>query len=534
MTEALGLQRIVAGLNRLACSQPGAALAEAEAILGQYPRLVPIRCLAAHLARRFGELDRAAAHLDAALAEDPDAAPALGEMGALASARGDYADAASFYRRLLSAGNRHPDVLFNLALAEERLGRFEDAVSAYREALDAGATDAAEVRARLGGVLAATGDEEGARAEFAEALRDDGACVEALLGLGMADLSAGQFDNAVDRFRQCVALKPECSEAWKQILESRKLADPGDPDLAAVRMLFEESDLDDTGKEALGFALGKACDDLGLYDDAFQYYRRANEMKRRRLPTFDRSALEQETDRLLARTQIPTSQAGFRRVTVTPVFIVGMPRSGTTLVDQVITAHPDAGGVGELPFFAANLQGDDLEMRSAYLERIKAVGARVVTNKYPAHLRQLPLIRRLFPEARIIHVVRDPLDTCLSIYFQDFPVGNLYANDLEDIAAFYRACRTLGNAWAGRGSGALEVRYETLLEDLDGIAHRLLAYCGLGWDSRCLDFTRNPRPVTTLSRWQVRQPIHTASVGRWRNYRDHLTPLFRALDITPG
>lgn len=534
MTEAPDLREIVAGLTRLARSRPGVALARAEVILGRYPRLVPIRCLAAHLARRSGALDRAAAHLDAALAEDPDAAPALAEMGALTSARGDYADAAGFYRRMLDAGHRHPDVFFNLAMAEERLGRFEEAADAYREALEAGAADATEIRARLGGVLAAAGNEEAARSEFEEALHENRACIEAMLGLGLADLSAGQFEDALGRFRKCVELQPDCAEAWKQILESRKLTDPDDPDLVAARALFEKHDVEITGKESLGFALGKAYDDLGMYDEAFEYYRRANEMKRRRLPTFDRAALEQQTEEWLARRHMSTPRPRIQRVTVTPVFIVGMPRSGTTLIDQIITAHPEAGGVGELPFFEANRQVDDLEIRSAYLERMETVGARVVTNKYPAHLRQLPLIRRVFPEARIIHAVRDPLDTCLSIYFQDFPVGNLYANDLEDIAAFYLACRALGRAWAGRGSGALEVRYETLLEDLDGMTHRLLAYCGLAWDGRCLEFTKNPRPVTTLSRWQVRQPINTGSVGRWRNYRDHLEPLLRALDITLG
>jgi len=210
-----------------------------------------------------------------------------------------------------------------------------------------------------------------------------------------------------------------------------------------------------------------------------------------------------------------------------------MPRSGTTLVDQILTAHPEASGVGELPFFDGAAAVMDEELRGNYLDRLRSSGGRVVTNKYPSNFRHLPLLRRLFPEARIVHVTRDPMDTCLSIYFQDFPVGNLYANDLEDIAAYYGSYRALVSAWAGRGSGVLQVRYEDVLEDLEGMAHRLLAYCGLRWHSGCLDFAANPRPVTTLSRWQVRQPLHTASVGRWRHYRDHLDTLIRALGIPP-
>jgi len=454
-------------------------------------------------------------------------------MGALASTRGEFGQAIDFYRRLIDAGHRQPDLWFNLALAEERRGRFEEAALGYREALEAGAPNTAEVHARLGGVLAAMGSDEAARIEFDTALAEDEDCVEAILGLGMADVIEGRFEDALQRFRRCVERRPDCAEAWKQILESRKLTHPADQDLAAVQAIFARPDLPSEAREQLGFALGKAFDDLGLYDEAFEYYHRANEQKRRRLPAFDRAALERQTAELLASARAPSPRQKRRPVSLTPVFIVGMPRSGTTLVDQILTGHPDAAGVGELAFFDAGGSLADGDLRSAYLERLASTGARVVSNKYPANFRHLPLIRRLFPEARIVHVVRDPLDTCLSIYFQDFPVGNLYANDLEDIAAYYRSYRTLADAWAGSGSGALEVRYETLLEDAEGIAHRLLAYCGLGWHAGCLDFTANPRPVTTLSRWQVRQPLHTASVGRWRHYRDHLDGLIRALGITP-
>lgn len=533
MSATAELRQVVAGLTGLARSRPDVALAQAEAILLQFPRLVPIRCIAANLARRSGDLDRARTHLDAALAEDAHAAPALAEMGALALTRGEYGDAVGVYRRMIDAGHRQPDLWFNLALAEERRGRFEEAADAYREALEAGVPNPAEVHARLGGVLAMTGSDDAARVEFKSALREDQDCVEALLGLGMTGLAAGDFDGAMQHFRRCVELRPDCAEAWQQILESRKLTDPEDTDLAAVRALLAGQDLPTEARERLGFAAGKACDDLGLYDEAFEHYSQANDLKRRRLPPYDRQALARQTEELLATPSAAPPPRRHRRVTVTPVFIVGLPRSGTTLVDQIVTSHPDATGVGELAFFDGEAPADVSDLREAYLARLAAAGARVVTNKYPANFRHLPLIRRLLPEARIVHVVRDPLDTCLSIYFQDFPVGNLYANDLEDIAAYYHSYRTLADAWAGRGSGVFEVRYETLLRDLDSAAHRLLAYCGLSWHTGCLDFASNPRPVTTLSRWQVRQPVHSGSVGRWRRYREHLDPLINALGIQP-
>ncbi len=528
MTGAADLRQIVAGLGELARVRPGDALRQAELILQQFPRLVPVRCLAARLARKSGDLDRADAHLEAALAEDPTATPAIAEKGSLAATRGEYAVAAGCFRSLIDAGQRKPDFWFNLALAEERRGRFEEAARAYRDSLAAGAPNVAEVHGRLGGVMAAMGD-EGARAEFETALGEDAECIEALLGLGMAELAAGRFGDALDRFRACVASRPDCAEAWQQILESKRLANPEDPDLAAVRSLMASPGLPAETREPLGFALGKACDDLALYDEAFAYFRQANELKRRRLPAFDRGKLDRETEALLASGDGPAAGPKRRRVSLVPVFIVGMPRSGTTLVDQIITGHPEARGVGELAFFDAAPPGNDDEIRAAYLERLGASGTRVVTNKYPANFRHIPVIRRIFPEARIVHVVRDPLDTCLSIFFQDFPVGNPYANDLEDITAYYRSYRRVCERWAGRGSGVLEISYESVLSDLEVTTRRMLGYCGLRWYPGCMDFVNNPQPVTTLSRWQVRQPLYTGSVGRWRHYQDHLEPLIRGL-----
>lgn len=534
MSGATDLQQLLTGLTQLARHRPDVALRQAEALLGQFPRLVPVRCLAAHLARRSGDLDGAQRHLEAALAEDPEAAPALAEKGVLAAARSDYVEAARCFRWLIGHGHRNADLLFNLALAEEQLGRFDRAVDAYRDALAADPDNSPAVRARLGGALAASGDDKGARIELGAALAQDPECLEALTGLGMLALAAGDMEDAVRLFRQCVALRPDFAEAWQQLLESRKLADGQDPDLEAARALLARHDLPPESRERLGFAVGKACDDLGLYDEAFEHFREANALKRRRLPAFDRDAWTAECARRLESAEDDRGRRARRHpVTIVPIFIVGMPRSGTTLVDQILTSHPEVAGVGELPFFDRDGRPEDEALRADYLGHLSATGARAVTNKYPANFRHLPLIRRVFPEARVVHVVRDPIDTCLSIYFQDFPTGNFYANDFSDIASYYHGYEALTDAWAGRGSGTFEVRYESLLADLEGTSRRLLAYCGLTWASECLEFHKNPRPVTTLSRWQVRQPIFSTSVGRWRHYRAHLGPLFEALGIAP-
>jgi tetratricopeptide (TPR) repeat protein len=521
------LRQLLADLSRLSKTRPDQALDQAEAILKNAPGLVPMLCLAGHLARRTGDLERARTHLETALKHDPNASPALAEMGTLASTRGEYEVAARCFRKMLDQGNKHADVWFNLALAQENLGSIVAAADSYHRALEAGAVNAAEIRARRGGVLAMSGQESAARAEYEQALALDPESIAAHLGAGMMALADGDFEGARASFRRCVSLDPYCAEAWQQLIEAGQVGDPEDGDLRQVRELLSDPGVPAESRERLGFALGKACDDLGLYTEAFEHYRQANELKRRRLPAFDRRAWASEVDRLIA-TAADEKPCASSQAEIVPIFIVGMPRSGTTLVDQILTCHPDADGIGEVPFLD-RVRNDDDSIRSNYLERLATTGARTVTNKYPANFRHLPTLRRLFPEARIIHVVRDPLDTCLSIYFQDFPSGNLYANDLQDIAAYYAGYRRLIDTWAGRGSGVLRVGYESMLDDLEKVAHSLLAYCGLSWDPACLEFERNPRPVDTLSRWQVRQPLYHSSAGRWRHYQDQLQPLVEAL-----
>ena len=532
MSDRPDLRQVLAGLSRLARTRPDQALQQAEALLERAPALVPMLCLAGHLARRTGDLERARLHLETALRNDPEASPALAEMGALAATCSDYTMAAGCFRKMLDLGHQHADVWFNLALAQENLGQLASAAESYRRALEAGAGNAAETHARRAGVLAMNGQESGARVEYGQALALDPESVAAHLGAGMMALSDGDLEQARASFKTCVRLDPYCAEAWQQLIEAGQIEDPHDEDLQKVRALLDDQGVPAEARERLGFALGKACDDLGDYPQAFAHYRQANQLKRRRLPPFDKDAWTAEVDRLLETSGALEARSD-PEAEVVPVFIVGMPRSGTTLVDQILTAHPDAGGIGEVPFLDRVLD-DDESTRCRYLESLREVGTRVVTNKYPANFRHLPTLRRLFPDARIVHMIRDPLDTCLSIYFQDFSTGNLYANDLQDIAAYYAGYRRLMDAWAGPDSDVWPLHYESVIDDLENVARGLLEHCSLSWDPVCLEFERNPRPVGTLSRWQVRQPLYRSSAGRWRNYTAQLKPLIQALGPLAG
>jgi len=221
------------------------------------------------------------------------------------------------------------------------------------------------------------------------------------------------------------------------------------------------------------------------------------------------------------------------------VLIVGMPRSGTSLTEQILASHPSAFGAGELTYWhsasaklraAGNLDDGLIRQLGVGYERllteVSAGSARVV-DKMPTNFLELGLILSASPGTRVIHMQRDPIDTCLSIYFQDFRSTLAYANDLEDLAHFYGQYHRLMRHWQSivPASAMLEVPYEGLVEDQAGWTRRMLYFIALPWDSRCLDFHQTQRSVVTASKWQVRQKISRSSVARWRHYESHIAPL---------
>jgi hypothetical protein len=233
-----------------------------------------------------------------------------------------------------------------------------------------------------------------------------------------------------------------------------------------------------------------------------------------------------------------------------PVFVVGMLRSGTTLAEQIMASHPAVAAAGELTFWSAAVQAshdaaaggaprsrDDAGalagMGRRYLQLLggSADGALRVIDKMPTNFFALGLIAAALPRARIIHMRRDPIDTCLSIYFQNFEAANTYANDLGDLAHYAREYQRLMRHWGSLppAGAILDVPYEGLVADPEGWSRELLRFIGMPWDARCLDFHRTPRTVITASKWQVRQGINGASVGRWRRYGEFIGPLLTLL-----
>jgi tetratricopeptide (TPR) repeat protein len=309
----------------------------------------------------------------------------------------------------------------------------------------------------------------------------------------------------------------------------------------------------------LHFALALLLEKRGAEEDAFEHYRQANALKHRLLHEAGRAFDPDRHDRAIDQLIAAYSPAFFQRVrgfgldTELPVFIVGMPRSGTTLVEQILSRHPSVFAAGELtkggqlaeelPIRLGTAEGyprclDRLDQPTAQsiaedvrqrLARRGGPAARV-TDKGPLNYLHLGLLATLFPRARVIHCRRDPRDVCVSCYFQYFQDEADFTWDLSDLGRYYRAYERLMEHWRRvLPAQPLDVVYEELVTDPEPVIRRLVAFCGLPWDDRCLASHESRRPVQTLSKLQVRRPIYTTSVGRWRRFEKHLGPLLEAL-----
>jgi hypothetical protein len=295
--------------------------------------------------------------------------------------------------------------------------------------------------------------------------------------------------------------------------------------------------------------MGKYFDDLKNYEQAFHSYRLANELTKRYGAKFDKSQLSRHVDRTMSlydREWLRVARiesTGSERA----IFIVGMPRSGTTLAEQILASHPSVFGAGELRFWndaAAAYEPSTTGGTTAastiaalamhYLRQLTdlSTDALRVVDKMPTNYANLGLIHAALPKARIIHMQRNPIDTCLSIYFQNFSISHAYANDLEDLAHYCAEYLRLMTHWrATLPEGTiLDVSYDGLVEDQETWSRKMLEFAGLPWDPRCLDFHRTARTVLTPSKWQVRQKISKSSSGRWRNYESFVEPLRRLLE----
>jgi len=494
---------------------------------------------------RAGKLDEAAACFEQALALAPDFAQALNNLGNVRLLTGHPEEAVTSFERVLQFAPYFPPALYNLGRALAALGRHTEAVDRFQKAI---ARHPAYVAAcnNLGYSLRALGRREEALAAFDRALEIDPDYAFAHAGRASIMEALGRIGEARASLERAAALMPS-NVTFHSALSEIKTYRAGDPQLAAMETLLPGIEGRPEATELM-FALGKAYDDLEQFDRAFALFERAN-AARRRVVRYDEAA---ELDFLSRMADVYGAEALAGQggdPSQVPVFVVGMPRSGTSLVEQILASHPLVFGAGErtdlrgamaaertlalheIPQFSAEARG---RIGRAYVERVQALApqaARIV-DKLPENFVWAGLIHLALPHARIIHIRRDALDTCLSCYFHSFAGRLNYTYDLGELARYYRAYDALMAHWHAvlPGSALLDVRYETLVNDLEGQTKRILAFCGLDWDARCLEFHRTERDAHTASIFQVRQPLYQSAIGRWRRYEHHLSTLREILD----
>jgi tetratricopeptide (TPR) repeat protein len=562
----------------LELGQANEAAACYRSALSIKPMDAQIHCNLGNALRQLGLLEDATQSTRHAIALEPTLSVAHNNLGLILAAQRQRDKAVLCYREALRFAPDYVEALNNLATVLPELGGRREAMALCARAIDID-PNRAESHCNLGNILFEFRRIDEAAASFRRALALEPEYVFALVSLGAAQRTQGLAKEAEVSCRAALALEPTSVAALSLLGEIH--SDRGE--FAAAEALFQQSIAIDPGfpfaffsiatnrrmsiadsawlkgtEELVGkglplrheislrYALGKYFDDTQQYEQAFGHYREANELTKHYGVNYDRTALTERVDRLLRDFGADSicRRQSYGNSSQRPVFIVGMPRSGTSLTEQILASHPQVFGAGELAFWqtafaayeAASANGEDdatliPHIAADYLQSLAALSADAqrVVDKMPQNFMNVGLIHAVFPQARIIHLQRHPIDTCLSIYFQYFSHRHPYANDFDNLAHFYSQYVRITDHWRAvlPAGSLLEIPYESLIDDQEGWTRRMLEFVGLPWDAKCLDFHQTDRVVITLSKWQVRQKIHAASAGRWRNYQQFVEPLRR-------
>ncbi|MFT8676153.1 MAG: sulfotransferase [Acetobacter sp.] len=557
---------------------------------------------------RAGHVGQAVSAFRKAVALRPDFRPAHVNLATALEQQGDRAGALAQFRaivrldRVLDDMTRHgaelernaTDVVALNALGKAlyAVGRKEDALARFRGAVEI-APDYAPVGLNLGIVLAELGREDEAAAAFAavlahdpashaahikmgELLHDRGHYPQALahlqqaatlrpddapshVALGRVLRETGQIEAARQAFRKAIALAPDRLDSYAGLIRITHFT-ADDPALLALRALAAKADTLPVPEQVdLHFALGKALADIGQHEDGFGHLLKGNALRRRGID-YDENRMFGIMQRIRERFSAQAIEVVARsgHGSDCPVFIVGMPRSGSTLVEQILSSHPDVYGAGEIAALShtfrdgaahfpawKNLapldclsEAERQFMAEDYLQRLKAqvidwqgeAPPRRICNKTLENYLFIGLIHQLWPRARIIHTVRDPVETCLSCFSIPFE-GLDFTFDLGELGRRYSHYQDMMAHWRAvlPAGTMLDVRYEDVVENLETSARRIIAYCGLPWNDACLHFDKSARPVRTSSLEQVRRPIYRSSVRRWRPDAQTLRPLLDGL-----
>lgn len=497
-----------------------------------------------------GNLTECEKHLQQALQLKPGFPGALHMLGEIRCSENRLAEGIQFFKQAINTDPNLTGTCNRLGRALHMMGNPSQAITHYRHALSINPSFA-EAHNNLANALVAVGKMQEARDAFRNAQQARPNYIDAIAGEAALDEREGDYEAAYGRLSPLIlrnikhpAIATVFANLCPQLERCTEAID------------YAEGLLKDTltvgAQKEVHFTLGKLYDSFGSYDMAFGHYRKANEKEPGSHNPNEHAANIDALINTFDWNFLSTAPRAKCR-SARPVFIVGMPRSGTTLTEQILASHPDVFGAGELtdimdqpkqlskmigpepgyPYFLRKLTTEILDQLATsyldHLEEMEPVAARVI-DKMPLNFMHLGLIALEFPDTRIIHCVRDPRDTCLSMYFQHFSATHAQAKNLEHLGLYYRQYLRVMQHWKNLlDLPLLEVRYEDLVTEQEQISRQLVDFIGLKWDERCLHYHQNGRTVETFSYYQVRQPIYSSSMGRWKNYQPYIAPLVQAL-----
>ncbi|MDA9057869.1 tetratricopeptide repeat protein [Candidatus Thioglobus sp.] len=516
-------------------------MSESSQLLERFPNSVILYNIAGACNAGLMQFDAAINNYKKALKIKPDYADAHNNMGNALKDKGDLEAAIQSYKQALKIKPDYAQAYSNMGIALKGKGDLNAAISSYKQALKI-KPDYAEAYNNMGSALNDKGDLEAAIENYKQALKIKPDYAQAYNNMGIALKDKGDLEAAIESYKQVLKIKPDFAEAYRNLSNIHRYKEH-DEYFLKMQSLCQSSSVSDEQRCHLNFALSKASEDLNEVSQSFNYLKIGNEL-RKKILSYD---IKQDIERF---SQLKKSYPSIALQSVVesgdlkPIFILGMPRSGTTLVEQIVSSHSEVTGAGELSYvskFGVPIAGGAikpntkmiLEFRQRYIEAIKkrSDGRSIVTDKMPQNFLYVGLIFSAFPDAKVIHVNRDPAATCWSNYkhyFIDKALG--YCYDLDDTVTYFGLYTDLMQFWLSHyGDRIYNLNYDDLTINQDDETRKLIEYLELEWENDCLSPQHNKRSVRTVSQQQVRQKVYQGSSQQWRKFEPYLNGAFDQL-----
>ncbi len=494
--------------------------------------------------QELGRLERAKTSYNKAIALNPNFAEAHYNLGNIHKELGILEEAKASYNKVIALSPNYAEAHNNLGATLKGLRKLDEAEASIRQAITL-KPDYAEAHGNLGATLKGLGRWEEAETSYNKAIELKPEYAEAHSNLGNMHKELGRINEAKESYNKAIALKPDYAEAHRMLASIKKF-DSNDAQYSKMLELYFDKNISDEKRCHINFGLAKAYDDLGDFEKAFTHYKEGNALRKKLLNYNIKQDLElfrqiKSAYQWIEQYSLESEQFSKN---LTPIFIIGMPRSGTTIVEQIISSHSLVTGAGELPYaaqfgsvIANGFSKVDrevlLDFRHKYLEKLKKHSFRkgVVTDKMPQNFRYIGLLAAAFPEAKIIHVKRNPAAVCWANYKQYFASKNQgYCYDLDDVVSYHNLYVDLMKFWTKiLNKRIYNLDYEALTKDQEDETRQLIDHLDLNWDKKCLSPENNKRRVLTASNLQVREKLYQGSSQQWKNYQPFLNGAFDIL-----